>query len=255
MNKFIVSVDLGFSQDPTAIAVLERDTRPTGAERRQWRDRRYCVEAEWASYYKLRHLERPPLRTSYLDIVTRIGVILQHPDLRDAATLCVDATGVGRPVVQLMRQHGLEPIPIVITGGIASSIDVADWTRRVPKKELVSGLTVVFQNSRIEIAKQLQLAPALLKELDAFRLKTTKAGNDTFEAWRESDHDDLVFAVAMGVWLGEREYPRGWKVKNLNPQSEEAQTCAIQTAERIIEDESDKIAREYRERIADFRLI
>ena len=36
-------------------------------------------------------------------------------------------------------------------------------------------------------------------------MKITTAGNDTYEAWRESDHDDLVLAAAFACWYGEKE--------------------------------------------------
>ena len=29
-------------------------------------------------------------------------------------------------------------------------------------------------------------------------------GHHSYEAWREGDHDDLVLAVAMACWCGER---------------------------------------------------
>jgi hypothetical protein len=40
-------------------------------------------------------------------------------------------------------------------------------------------------------------------ELLAFRAKVTASANETFEAWRERDHDDLVLAVATAAWVGE----------------------------------------------------
>jgi hypothetical protein len=48
----------------------------------------------------------------------------------------------------------------------------------------------------------------LVKELKAFKVTVTTAGHETFEAWRERDHDDLVLAVALAVWLSDRS-PRG----------------------------------------------
>ena len=36
----------------------------------------------------------------------------------------------------------------------------------------------------------------------ACRVKVTLAGNETFEAWRERDHDDLVLAVALALYVG-----------------------------------------------------
>jgi hypothetical protein len=32
------------------------------------------------------------------------------------------------------------------------------------------------------------------------------AGNETFESWRERDHDDLVFAVALACWWADRDH-------------------------------------------------
>ena len=35
-------------------------------------------------------------------------------------------------------------------------------------------------------------------------MKITAAANETFEARHEGRHDDLVLAVALAVWAGER---------------------------------------------------
>jgi hypothetical protein len=57
----------------------------------------------------------------------------------------------------------------------------------------------------LKIAPALREAKTLTKELQTFRVKVSLAkANESFEAWRERDHDDLVLAVAMAVWLAER---------------------------------------------------
>jgi hypothetical protein len=63
-------------------------------------------------------------------------------------------------------------------------------------------IQVPLQNRRLQIAEGLPLTSVLADELAAFRVKITLAGNETFEAWRERDHDDLVLAVAMALYLG-----------------------------------------------------
>jgi len=46
----------------------------------------------------------------------------------------------------------------------------------------------------------------LTKGVRAFRLmQSTSSGNLSFEAERESDHDDLVIALALAVW-----FPHPW---------------------------------------------
>ena len=70
--------------------------------------------------------------------------------------------------------------------------------------ELVSVAQVLVQGRRIKFANvpERQL---LIKELLAFKVKVSALGNETFESWRERDHDDLVLAVLFAAWLGERE--------------------------------------------------
>ena len=44
----------------------------------------------------------------------------------------------------------------------------------------------------------------LVRELSTFRAKVNIATwNESFEAWRARDHDDLVLAVALAALLGE----------------------------------------------------
>jgi excisionase family DNA binding protein len=50
-----------------------------------------------------------------------------------------------------------------------------------------------------------RLADVLMRELLAFRVKINlQTEHDSYEAWREKDHDDLVLAVALAVWRDDR---------------------------------------------------
>jgi hypothetical protein len=55
----------------------------------------------------------------------------------------------------------------------------------------------------LQVARGLPLAPVLVKELEAFQVKITANAHETFAAWRERDHDDLVLSVALAAWVGE----------------------------------------------------
>ncbi|MDP9474511.1 MAG: hypothetical protein M3R38_02225 [Actinomycetota bacterium] len=44
-------------------------------------------------------------------------------------------------------------------------------------------------------------ARTLVDELVNFRVKQAAAGRESYEAWRENDHDDLVFALCLAAWL------------------------------------------------------
>ena len=64
---------------------------------------------------------------------------------------------------------------------------------------LVSGLDARLHTGELRIAAELIEAGALGEELKDFRRKISAAGRYTFEA-RVGKHDDLVLAVAIGLW-------------------------------------------------------
>jgi hypothetical protein len=74
----------------------------------------------------------------------------------------------------------------------------------VPKLELVSTVQALLSGGRLKIVPALALAELLQKELLNFQVKITDSANETFGAWREGAHDDLVLAVALAAWLCER---------------------------------------------------
>jgi hypothetical protein len=55
----------------------------------------------------------------------------------------------------------------------------------------------------LKVAARLAEAVTLHRELLAFRIKVSLNGHDSYEAWRERDHDDCVLAVALACWAGE----------------------------------------------------
>src|SRR5262249_30639470 len=107
--------------------------------------------------------------------------------------VAADQTGVGRAVMEMVRDADLaaELRPVLITAGHQTTFE-DDGSYHVPKKELVSVLQVLLQSRRLKISPELPLASVLEQEFIHFKVKVTAAGNETFEAWRERDHDDLV---------------------------------------------------------------
>ncbi len=153
--------------------------------------------------FHCRHLHRWKLRTSYPAIVAESVAVANDPKLRGRdrqPVLAVDATGVGAPVIDLFKRatlHAkLEPVQIV--GG--ATVSKEHGLNRVPKRDLVSVVQVALQNGRLRIAEKLPDVVTLTKELQNFQVKITDAGNDTYGAWREGTHDDLVLAVALALW-------------------------------------------------------
>jgi hypothetical protein len=66
------------------------------------------------------------------------------------------------------------------------------------------------RSGQLKIADALPLKDTLVKELLNFRVKINiSTAHDSYEAWREGDHDDLVLCVALACWAGERYIKRG----------------------------------------------
>jgi hypothetical protein len=68
-------------------------------------------------------------------------------------------------------------------------------------------MQLLMQARRLHIARMLPDAAILIQELTNFKVKLTAAAHETFEAWREGQHDDLVLAVALAAWMGEQALP------------------------------------------------
>ena len=70
------------------------------------------------------------------------------------------------------------------------------------KKQLASVLVTLFTGHRLHTAEVPERA-VLIKEAQAFSVKITPEGNETFESWREAEHDDLVLSLALACWAAE----------------------------------------------------
>ena len=118
--------------------------------------------------------------------------------------VAVDQTGVGAPVVDLLRQASLNAFlfPIHITAG--ATVNREGGVEYVPKRDLVSIAQVALQTERLKIAAELEAASVLVREMQNFQVKITDAANDTYGAWRTGMHDDLVLAVAMALYVGQK---------------------------------------------------
>jgi hypothetical protein len=198
---FYVGLDLGQAADFTALAVVQSVKEHNPETRRIHKN------------LHLRHLERYELGTTYPEIADKVVALMRDERLspneydpsrlrvyRSTPQLIVDDTGVGRAVADLLTSKGLKFTAVTITGG--DEVHAAGGGRyRVPKRDLVGALEVPFHTGRLKIAEGMELWPTLKKELLSFRRKINlKTAHDSYEHWREGDHDDLVLAAALACW-------------------------------------------------------
>ncbi|MGE5647067.1 MAG: hypothetical protein ACM336_14895 [Acidobacteriota bacterium] len=188
-----MGLDLGQRQDFTAIAVVERAEVRTGFDYVAWGP---VIERRLS----LRYLERIALGTPYPEVVGRVREIVQSEELAGRCTVVADATGVGGPVMDLLRAAGLGCglVPVTITGGDRAARAGGGW--RVPKRDLVVGLQVLLEAGALQIAAGMREGERFVKEVTGMRVKVSASGHESFAAWREGTHDDLVLAVALACW-------------------------------------------------------
>ena len=180
--RFAAGLDLGQQQDYSALVVVERTSDGS----------------RWS--HSVRHIARWRGKP-YPVVVAEVGRLLSRRPLGPETSLHVDATGVGRAVLDLLRQAHAEghlpcyPREITITG----ADEAGPGGRTIPKRDLIAHLEVLLATNRLQVAAGLALARALREELASFRAKVTAMGHATYEAGG-SAHDDLVIAVALATW-------------------------------------------------------
>jgi hypothetical protein len=131
---FYVGLDLGQRQDFSALAVVEREE-----QRLAWMPA--------PRELSVRHLERMELGTPYPRVVERVCTVMRHPKIVNQNRLVVDATGVGAPVVDLLRSAGLgvRLTTVTITSGERALGQGERW--HVPRGDFVTGHDLSALNS------------------------------------------------------------------------------------------------------------
>src|SRR5579872_3828791 len=181
---FFVGLDLGQKRDYSALAVVER-IEP----RMAWMGP--------APPLGVRYLERMELGTPYPDVVARVGEILRDPKMLGQSHLVVDATGVGAPVLDLLRAARVRAniTAVIITGGDRAHYSGNQWC--VPKRELLTGLEALLECGELRIAGKLREAARLVKEFESMQVEARVNGR-----WKMGgeEHDDLVLALSLACW-------------------------------------------------------
>ncbi len=234
--KYMVSADFGQTTDYTAVAVTRRRLEPVSPkythEGERWEGDLYHgglvpfqeTRQDVAQHYDLIRLDRVQLHTPYTKIAKGIVKLLQEvhhlhrkeDNLRPRQPvdvgLAIDEGGVGKAVKDILVdavEDGIkegEPhiifLPVTVHGGANTSRSGGYW--HVPKRDLVHAGIVAYQNGALRVGK-LRHRSVLEEELKNYRLKQNLAtGHAGFEPLREGQHDDLLFAVCLGVWAWER---------------------------------------------------
>jgi hypothetical protein len=224
--EYLCGLGLGQQSDSSAFVVVRKI--PMGRN-----DRGYEI-----GMFEVPYIERFPLGMPYPRIVKSVVALMNRPELsprprsdwtthritgRPVLTseavpraevvtarpmLCLDATGLGRPCVDMFRDAGLRDlVAIVFTAGQAiTSRGFGEYN--VAKQHLVAAVRYVLNDGRLRIARETLYADVMLHELQAFKIKVTHAAHETYGA-EGGSHDELVTALCMPIWYAGQIYSAG----------------------------------------------
>lgn len=184
-----IGVDIGQRVDPTAIAVAELQERSY---------RPGYIEVN----HVIRYLERLPLGTPYPAVALRLAQVAARAGRHGRCwpRLYLDATGVGQPVVDLLRDHGVaaDLVPTYFTHGDRRSVEAHHRSVLLGKAWLVSRLQALLQTGRLHLPRTDE-AKVLQQELIDYEIKVDQDANDKYGAFKVGTHDDLVTALGLAT--------------------------------------------------------
>ncbi len=189
----IISLDLGFAGEPTALGVVKPRTE-------YWHRNPLGRELEHANHFDVVHLERFQASVGYPQVVHRLKAMVSDRKRIPDCTVLVNTSSSGPAPLKLFVERNLLHYPFTVINSAVES-----WrgqTEAVPKRTIIGVTITLLQADRLRISSGLDLGKALFDEMANFRMRAPPA--DTIEAMRENPDDDLVFAVALACWWGDR---------------------------------------------------
>ena len=167
--------------------------------------RKYVIGVDLAKYQDWSVISIFDLKTNeqvYLDRFQRIDWSLQQEKIKAAAfrynnaSVLMDATGVGDPILEGLQGHGVNVEGLHLS---ASS-----------KKDIINKLVMMLSQDRVKLLSD----ETQISELEQYQYELTQAGNLRMNA-PEGKHDDIVIADALAVWTLQ-EKPEGYFKQLLN---------------------------------------
>lgn len=199
--KFVWGLDLAESEDFTALALLKIVPRPKPEYQVVSLERFNARLPGVLDKFGTAQEDYWTRVISYL--VARIG----HPSVRLESCLAVDATGIGRRVLEnllrspALRETGVTLYPFQIRARETRRFQKQDGLIQVSRADLLSGARLLMGQGRLRIAAALPTADTLKQELLLVRPDERRQDGDG--PARSRAHDDLCFAVALAADLGE----------------------------------------------------
>ncbi len=190
-NHHIVSLSLGTVAEPNALVMVQPRTefKESGGDR--WsRDSKNYFDVTW--------IERFPAGRPIPAVVARACELISDKRLADNYSLLLDITSTGAAPARAFEGRGIYPALVDLTN--TAEAQQAGSSLRVPLRDVIGAAQMVFQTARLKVAKELDLAETLVADLTAFDPKPVARNMDL----RGGRNADLVFALAVALWWGDR---------------------------------------------------
>lgn len=190
-DRFFMGLDLG-RNDPSAIVVLRDTQLPVWATSQRQELGRRTRTIVFADRIRL---------TAYTDLAAHVARLLSRSELKGRTKLAVDATGLGGPFCDVLKEGGVDHFAVTMTAGAA-------WSRKghrvsVSKNLLLETLASGFETGTLEIAHDLPLRGELQSEIASFELATTGAGNLVLQGGGKGHHADMAIGAALAFFASE----------------------------------------------------
>jgi hypothetical protein len=162
-------------------------------------------------HHEIVHIQRFKAGMTYPAQVSAIITAADALSTEEVAHIVIDATGVGRPVVDMLRQECTTyPLTAVtITGGTEQTRSGRNVS--VPKADLVGLIETVISQQRLHAVPGLPQSDDLDKELRAFGYELGPTGKPRYEG--KGAHDDLVTGLSLALWGSEKGVGSGASFK------------------------------------------
>ncbi len=189
-GRYIVSLSLGTVAEPSALVMVQPRTvraKPRAEERSRSAENHFAVT--W--------LERFPAGRPITAVVARACELISDKRLTGNYTLLLDITSTGDAPVKVFEHRGIYPTAIDLTNTAEEQVGSS---KRVPLRDVIGVAQMVLQTARLKVASELELAGTLVADLTAFDPKPVARNMDL----RGGRNGDLVFALAVALWWGDR---------------------------------------------------
>ena len=203
--RFLIGLSVGQGSQPTGVAVLEKSKVPGQAG------------SAPVKTYACRYLRRWPPHTTYPMLHSALAVMLDGPPLAHS-DLIVEAGTSLSAVIAFLRKHRLRARMRPTEVKVSTPQGFSDHTWKVTKGSLIETARQVLQEERLvfddqmppEVRATTPPVQTIYQAMLNYPFNKTPAANEAF-ASRDGEYDDLVLAVALACWYGER-YQRSFAI-------------------------------------------